>query len=157
MSATFALVQDVQGTMFPVATDLKERKSEAAALMMRARLIEDEDEAEGLRWEARELDAEARTLRKRSEALSATARVDGPGLSLLEELLDDGSGFVDRVVRRLGQHPMLEPLRAILAKLDALLDEMDGEAERTVKRAIKPIESALHERELRAYGERRAA
>jgi hypothetical protein len=155
MSATFALVQDVQGTMFPVTTDLKARKSEAAALMMRARLIE--DEAEGLRWEARELDAKARTLRKRSEALSATDRVDGPGLSLLEEVMEDGSGFVDRVVCDLGKHPLLEPLRAILAKLDALLDELAGEAERTVKRAIKPIESALHERELRAYGERRAA
>jgi hypothetical protein len=155
MSATFALVPNVQGTMFPVATDLKARKSEAAALMMRARLIE--DEAEGLRMEAMELDAKARTLRKRSEALSATDRVDGPGLSLLEELLEDGSGFVDRVVCDLGKHPLLEPLRAILAKLDALLDELAGEAERTVKRAIKPIESALHERELRAYGERRAA
>jgi hypothetical protein len=72
-------------------------------------------------------------------------------------LLEDCSGFVEGVIRRLGQHPLLEPLRAILAKLDALLDEMDGEAERTVKRAITPIESALHERELRAYGERRAA
>jgi hypothetical protein len=155
MSATFALVPEVQGTMFPVATDLKSRKSEAAALMMRARLIE--DEAEGLRMEAMELDAKARTLRKRSEALSATDRVDGPGLSLLEELLEDGSAFVDRVVCDLGQHPLLEPLRAILAKLDALLDEMTGEAERTVQRASKLIESALHERELRAYGERRAA
>jgi hypothetical protein len=116
-----------------------------------------EGEACDLRMEAMDLDAEARTLRKRSEALSATDRVDGPGLSLLEELLEDGSGFVERVIRRLGKHPLLEPLRAILAKLDALLDEMDGEAERTVKRAIKPIESALHERELRAYGERRAA
>jgi hypothetical protein len=155
MSATFALVQDVQGTMFPVESDLKSRKSEAAALMLKASQLE--GEACDLRMEAMDLDAEARTLRKRSEALSATDRVDGPGLSLLEELLEDGSGFVERVIRRLGKHPLLEPLRAILAKLDALLDEMDGEAERTVKRAIKPIESALHERELRAYGERRAA
>ena len=155
MSATFTLMPDVQRTMFPVTPDLKSRKSEAASLMMRARLIE--DEAEDLRWEAMELDAKARTLRKRSEALSVTDRVDGPGLSLLEELLEDVSGFVDKVVCDLGKHPMLEPLRAILAKLDALLDEMDGEAERTVKRAITPIESALHERELRAYGERRAA
>ena len=155
MSATFTLMPDVQGTMFPVTTDLKARKSEAAALMLKASQLE--GEASELRAEALDLDAEARTLRKRSEALSATDRVDGPGLSLLEELLDDGSGFVERVVRRLGKHPMLEPLRAILTKLDALLDEMDGEAERTVKRAITPIESALHERELRAYGERRAA
>jgi hypothetical protein len=155
MSATFALVQDVQGTMFPVTTDLKARKSEAAALMIKASQLE--GEACDLRLEAMDLEAEARTLRKRSEALSAMDRVDGPGLSLLEELLDDGSGFVEGVIRRLGQHPLLEPLRAILAKLDALLDELAGEAERTVKRAIKPIESALHERELRAYGERRAA
>lgn len=155
MSATFTLMPDVQGTMFPLTPDLKARKSEAAALMRKASQLE--GEASDLRAEALDLDAEARTLRKRSEALSATDRVDGPGLSLLEELLDDGSGFVERVVRRLGKHPMLEPLRAILTKLDALLDEMDGEAERTVKRAITPIESALHERELRAYGERRAA
>ena len=113
MSATFALVQDVQdvqGTMFPVESDLKSRKSEAAALMLKASQLE--GEACDLRLEAMDLDAKARTLRKRSEALSATARVDGPGLSLLEELLEDGSGFVDRVVCDLGKHPLLEPLRA---------------------------------------------